>query len=195
MVRQKSLYPILSIVLAGTTGFSILYAIAEEQDTAAEVETTGSAGQAAYQEAQLRLAEALVKQAVEKNRTVPGLVAPEELERLQLNVKLSQELLAEARQGNRNLSDDFFLKFCGDQVSSIKSKLAKAVEVRNTLPTGVSEFEIEVLKARLELAELELSRGRAALKQSSKNEVQWKLNILLKEVLRLSREANQYEPR
>ena len=195
MSYHKGLYPTLVIALICSVCFSILYAIAEEEGATAPEKTTALSDHVEYATAQMRLTRALLQQAVEKNESIPGLIASGEIERLRMNASLSKDLLAKAQLGKKDLSDDFFLLFCQDQLSSAKSRLAKAVEIRKAVPASMSEVDIEVLAARLKLAELELSRGKSAIEESSTSEINWKLNILLKEVLRLSRESVQSEPR
>ncbi len=144
-------------------------------------------GDVDYARAQLRLAKALLARSEERNVAVRGSVSESRLNELRATVELTQTVLASAEQGEVKSSNDLFLRFAYNEALSAEQKLKRSLAIRESVPDAVSDADLEVFRARAEYSKVELQMGRQAVKESETAELRWKLDLLLKEIIRIRR--------
>ena len=137
------------------------------------------------------LTEARLRQAEEKNRRTPNSISPRELDGLRGNVQLTKQLLASAERGEVQNRNDIFLRYAELSVDLAQQRLNAAVEARRLAPSTHTAADIEVLRLQVEQAKLTLAMGQKAVSMEPDDELRWKVDLMMEEILKIRRELRQ----
>ena len=149
----------------------------------------------AYARTMLRLSEARLRQAQELNRRVANTVSKANMNDLRANVEVARQAVASVSEGEASGRASVYLRLGEMAVASAESRLRKAQAARERAPSAYSDTDMEILQLELDMARLNLATGQQALKGSTEDKLNWKIEVLYAEVIRLRNELRQYKRR
>ncbi|MEM9660120.1 MAG: hypothetical protein AAF961_17285, partial [Planctomycetota bacterium] len=139
----------------------------------------------------LNLQEARLRKAEAANRRVPNTYPQTGIENLKLNVDLAKRLLASDRSGEDRARHASYLYYAQNAIEKAKAALDQAERLQARAPTAVRDEDLAVLRAQLEVSKLNFQLGEAAVARSFDEGLEWKVDLLYGEVLRLRKEVNE----
>ncbi|MFV2066319.1 MAG: hypothetical protein ACC645_05015 [Pirellulales bacterium] len=139
-----------------------------------------------YARAYLKLAKMDLRRAMDANRKFARMHSAGLVERLRQNVKIAEEQLRQVLKGDAGKLHEVHLRQTEAAVKIAELELQQAVVLSKRAPAAVRRGELERLRVAAEIARLDLMQAREpASFQSAMPHLQWQLEQLRKEVLRL----------
>ncbi len=139
-----------------------------------------------YARAYLKLAVMDLRQAVDANRKFARTYSAGFIERLRQNVGIAEEQLRQALKGDEGRLHEVHLRQTEAAVTIAELELQQTLAISERVPAAVREGELERLQIAAEMARLDLLQAREpASFESALPHLQWQLEQLRKEVLRL----------
>jgi hypothetical protein len=152
-----------------------------------------------YARAQLQLAEANLKRVDQSNqrlaRSVPSSVVAQYQRDVQLaQTRLAQTQLAQAASGQAANDFQIWLARAAAERQTAETAWKGAQLANSSVPGTFAPLDVERLRLRAEVAQLQLERGQALVGAGRETQLQWQLDLLQNQVQRLEEESRQPMP-
>lgn len=149
-----------------------------------------------YARTYLSLAKTELEIAEDANRRIGTLYPEITVQRLRNNVAFAEAQLKYELAGDEGDLHDVHLRELDGALKLAEAKLQKGLSMKKRLPQTVSDLEILRLRLAAEVARLTLERARSPQAQASPHaHLQWQLDQLRRQVLRLQVRADQLTTR
>ena len=146
-------------------------------------------------DARLRLAQADLEIALDRNRRAPGNVSGLELERLKANIEVAQKQLKVTKQFSHGSAYPNQLIAAQATADLAQQDYQSLVKVNERIPGKIRKTRINRLKIKAELASIrvELWKDPGAYMPSMMHEMQWQIDRFTEPVIELSQRLEAEE--
>lgn len=146
-------------------------------------------------DARLRLAQADLEIALERNRQVPGNVSDMDLKRLKANIRVARQQLAVTRQISHGSAYPNQLVAAKSAAEMAHQEYHSALKANKDLPGTIPMPLINRMKIKAELANIrvELWKDPGDYIPSMMHEMQWQIDRLTEQVIELSERVEAQE--
>jgi hypothetical protein len=135
--------------------------------------------------AQLQLAEATLEKAKQTNKRTPRLLPTDMISQLTDDVEIAKAQLASAQQTTEVDSLTGWLRRAQSALRGAEVNLKNANNVNQQAPGTFHPLDIDRLRLRVEIAKMQLERGKSLANASPDAKLQWQVDMLNDEVARL----------
>lgn len=129
------------------------------------------------------------------NARAPGVVAPENIALLELQVKTIDKLRQETMDAGRLNGFSLLIGLAEASKTKAAMEWKRIVAIRERSPASISQSDAELARLRSELANVNLLRGQAAANGSAEEQQNWALQYLVVELQSLHDQVRNLETR
>lgn len=147
-----------------------------------------------YAEAQFKLAEVSLKKLEATNQRFPRTVSAAVMADYAEDLAIAKAQLESARQGT---DADLFLGWVRRVESNLKTTQAShqsALVANQRQPGTVDPYDVERLRLRVEINQMQLERGKLLAGASMEQKLEWQIQVLNDEVARLKEQTSRIAP-
>jgi hypothetical protein len=144
-----------------------------------------------YARAQLQLAEANLRRVEESNQRVARSVPTNVVAEFRYDVEVARARLAQAADGEAKNEFQVWLQRAEAERKAANDSLKSALAANDRVPGTFRELDIERFRLRVEVASLQLERGRMLAGAGRTVQLAWKVDLLDNQVQRLKEEAGR----
>jgi len=140
---------------------------------------------------QVALAEANLKRVQSINQRVPNTVSQEAVADYERELETANRQLQRVTSGSNESSFDLWLDRAQAAAKYSETAWRDAVAANQRLPGTMSPIDVERLRLRHELDQLDVDQGRAVAHASPEAKLEWQMNLSNQEVERLKHEVRR----
>jgi hypothetical protein len=144
-----------------------------------------------YARAQLKLAEANLQRAEQRNRRVARSVPNNVVAEYQDDLKLAETRLEQATAGQSAGQFPVWLRQAEAEERWAQTTWQDANAVNARAPGTVHPLDVERFRLRAEIAQLQLERGQSLVDAPFEAQLQWKLDLLDNQLQRLKEDSRR----
>jgi hypothetical protein len=178
-----------TVLLAGAVGAAPEDKAAEKKEGRVDLQL-----EVAYAEAQFKLAEVSLKKLELTNQRFPRTVSSSVIADYTEDLAIAKAQLDSARRG---VDADLFLGWVRRVESNMKTaeaSLASARTANQRQPGTVDPLDVQRLELRVEIAKLQLDRGKLLANAPLDQKLEWQVQVLNDEVARLKEQTSRIAP-
>lgn len=142
-----------------------------------------------YAKAQLRLAELNLQKVQEMNKRVPGTLIQSVVQQFEEEVEFAKANVRHAEQNGVDLAYQSCLERAELGVRAAEAYAKRAEETHQRAPTMRSGTDVERAKVAMEMAQLQVERGKAASEAGFEAKCQWQLGLLGEELWKVRQQT------
>jgi hypothetical protein len=138
-----------------------------------------------YARAQLQLAEATLRKALDQNRRVGETISAGLLAQFTDSVHVAKAQLQSAEHPGEADALAGWIRRAESAVREAENRLKRANEVNRLVAGTVAAIDIERLRLSVDIAKLQVERGQSVAKASSEAKLRWQVDMLSDELTRV----------
>ncbi len=183
MLKQHRVFPLavctgLALLLGGVFGWT---ARAKESSDQESLDLR-------YARAQLQRAEADLQRALLTNRRVADVVSADVLAEYRQEIEVARVRLEASTEGAKRDPFQVWLRRAEATWKTAENDLKGALAANQRVAATVNASDLDRLRLRAEVSRLELERGKLLTDQLQMAQLQWQMDLVSDEVLRLKEE-------
>jgi hypothetical protein len=172
----------------------VVYLAGQITQASAPNPTISESVEVRYARAQLQLAEANLSRVEQSNKRVARSVPSSVVADYRQNVQVAKARLEQAAAGRAANEFRIWLQRAEAERSTAETIWKSASAANGSVPGTVEALDIERYRLRVEVAKLQLERGRTLVGAGRESQLQWEIEMLDNQVQRLKEEADQSTP-
>lgn len=160
-------------------------------ETPAASSTVSESLEVRYARAQMQLAEANLNRVEQTNKKVAGSVPSSVVAEYQQDVQVARTRLEQATAARAAGEFQVWLERAEAEQKAAETAWKNAATVNSRVPGSFGPSEIERLRLRSEVAELQLERGQALVDAGREAQLRWQVEMLDNQVQRLKEQSRR----